>query len=131
MRHILKIEFEYARVYLNSLALQAIVQRSNKETPPMTNVHSVNGNVDSGAKDNKPIPLAVLAKSISAQDRHYIDVVVDACRNVLKVVNEDLYPNDLLKHVPVRTYFRIISVMMILLKVSLHVVLTRSALTLV
>jgi hypothetical protein len=48
--------------------------------------------------------------------------VIEGCRNVLKVVVDGLLPNEYLKHCPVRTYFRIISVAVILLKVR-HVFL--------
>ncbi|KAJ9637853.1 zinc finger transcriptional activator [Coniosporium tulheliwenetii] len=94
MRHILTIEFEYTRVYLNSLALQA------RPTPKS----------ETGA-----IPFSTLMKWYGT-DRPYINEVIDACRNVLRVVVEGLHPGDYLKHAPVRTYFRIISVAIILLK---------------
>jgi len=69
-----------------------------------------NGNDDGGA-----IPFSTLVKWY-ANDRHYINEVIDASRNVLKVVVEGLHPGGYLRHAPVRTFFRIVSVAIILLK---------------
>lgn len=103
LRHVLIIEFEYTRVYLNSLALQAVVERCTHDSD-----NTPNGT--GGA-----IPFSTLTKWYR-NDRHYIDEVIDASRNVLKVVVEGLYPGDYLRHAPVRTFFRIVSVAIILLK---------------
>lgn len=46
----------------------------------------------------------------------YIREVVDASRNILKTVLEGLLPGDHLKHCPVRTYFRVLSGMIFILK---------------
>jgi len=121
MRHVLKIEYEYNRVYLNSLALQAVVERCISNTPMQAHA-SLNGisgvNSKRGMKtDGGAIPLQILHKYYGP-DRHYISEVSSACREVLKVLVDGLYPGDFLKHAPVRTYFRIISVSIILLKVS-------------
>lgn len=47
----------------------------------------------------------------------YIQEVVDASRKILQTVLEGLVPGDHLKHCPVRTYFRILSGMIFILKV--------------
>ena len=47
----------------------------------------------------------------------YIKEVIESSRIVLREVVEGLLPNDQLKHAPVRTYFRIVSAAMFLLKV--------------
>lgn len=47
----------------------------------------------------------------------YIQEVVDASRRILQIVLEGLAPGDCLKHAPVRTYFRILSGMIFILKV--------------
>ncbi|KAF2104934.1 hypothetical protein NA57DRAFT_27337, partial [Rhizodiscina lignyota] len=116
MQHIMNIEYEYARVYLNGLALQAVIERCIHNSP--TRVHAQLGlphAVDTSASAEKEtIPASVLTKWIG-NDRPYIAEIIDACRNVLRIVDK-LYPEDYLKHVPVRTYFRIISIVMILLK---------------
>lgn len=111
------IEFEYTRVYLNSLALQAVVERCTHNTPLQThaNLSTATNGTATGPGDGGAIPFSTLTKWY-ANDRHYINEVIDASRNVLKVVVEGLYPGDYLRHAPVRTFFRIVSVAIILLK---------------
>ncbi|KAF2825850.1 hypothetical protein CC86DRAFT_293862 [Ophiobolus disseminans] len=119
LRHVLIIEFEYTRVYLNSLALQAVVERCTHNTPMQTHAQpsgmgSMNGMSTNGDNGNA-IPFSTLVKWY-ANDRHYINEVIDASRNVLKIVVEGLHPGGYLRHAPVRTFFRIVSVAIILLK---------------
>ncbi|KAL6709080.1 zinc finger transcriptional activator [Coniothyrium glycines] len=117
LRHVLIIEFEYTRVYLNSLALQAVVERCTHNTPMQTHaqVNGLNGRTTNGNDDGGAIPFSTLVKWY-ANDRHYINEVIDASRNVLKVVVDGLHPGGYLRHAPVRTFFRIVSVAIILLK---------------
>ena len=120
MRHILNIEFECARVHLNSLAMQAVVDRCIHNTPPVRHAN-LNGQAPNGKSSPPkaaPIPPATLLKW-SGEDRKYIDQVIEAGRNVLRIVVDDLLPGDVLKHIPVRTYSRIIAVQIILSKVYL------------
>lgn len=49
----------------------------------------------------------------------YIQEVVDASRKILQTVLEGLVPGGRLKHAPIRTFFRILSGMIFILKVSL------------
>lgn len=112
------IEFEYTRVYLNSLALQAVVERCTHNTPLQTHANLSTARTPNGSAppgDGGAIPFSTLTKWY-ANDRHYINEVIDASRNVLKVVVDGLYPGDYLRHAPVRTFFRIVSVAIILLK---------------
>jgi hypothetical protein len=67
------------------------------------------------AEHDNAIPFSTLSKWY-ANDRHYINEVIDASRNVLKIVVEGLHPGGYLRHAPVRTFFRIVSVAIILLK---------------
>ncbi|KAJ4333709.1 zinc finger transcriptional activator, partial [Ascochyta clinopodiicola] len=120
LRHVLIIEFEYTRVYLNSLALQAVVERCTHNTPLQTHAslstaRTPTNGTGPGPGDGGAIPFSTLTKWY-ANDRHYINEVIDASRNVLKVVVDGLYPGDYLRHAPVRTFFRIVSVAIILLK---------------
>lgn len=117
LRHVLIIEFEYTRVYLNSLALQAVVERCTHNTPLQTHAqpNGVNGRAANSNEDGGAIPFSTLVKWY-ANDRHYINEVIDASRNVLKVVVDGLHPGGYLRHAPVRTFFRIVSVAIILLK---------------
>lgn len=112
MHEILAIEYEYSRVYINSLALQAVVERcvTNTHTASTTNAPNGLGSIPSGA-----IPPQMLVRWYG-DDRHFIREVVDGCRNVLTIVTKGLEPGGYLKHAPVRTFFRIISVTIILLK---------------
>ena len=77
--------------------------------------NGVNGRATNGNDDGGAIPFSTLVKWY-ANDRHYINEVIDASRNVLKVVVEGLHPGGYLRHAPVRTFFRIVSVAIILLK---------------
>ena len=121
MRCILCIEYEYTRVYLNALALQAVAERCANDHPSPVQV--VDPPLDmarsaittNGVRTDVAIPPSTLAKWLGG-DRHYLLTVGDAARNVLKIVVDDLYPYGFLRHAPVRTYFRIISVAIMLLK---------------
>ncbi|KAF2157237.1 hypothetical protein K461DRAFT_325727 [Myriangium duriaei CBS 260.36] len=112
MRHVLVIDYEYCRVYLNSLGLQAVVERCTQ------NVHQQKANaakIGSNGPSDGSIPASVLEKCYGS-DRFYINEVTDGCRKLLAAVVDGLYPGEHLRHAPVRTYFRIISVAIILLK---------------
>ncbi|KAI9818267.1 MAG: hypothetical protein M1832_004483 [Thelocarpon impressellum] len=114
IRCVLEIEFEYVRVYINSLALQAVVERctsnaGNGATPgPTTDAATPNPRDRTGS--------IAFSSLMGFQDQEYIKEVVDASRNLLRTVVEGLLPGDYLKHCPVRTYFRIVSGAMFLLK---------------
>lgn len=114
LRHVLAIEYEYTRVYVNSLALQAVVERCTHNTPQQTHAQP-NGMPPSSSDTGGAIPFSTLTRWYG-NDRHHIDEVVSASRNVLRIVVEGLYPEGYLRHAPVRTFFRIVSVAIILLK---------------
>jgi hypothetical protein len=105
-------------VYLNSLALQAVVERCTHNTPlqthPLPSGHVPQQNSRTSDSAGGAIPFSTLVKWYG-NDRHHIREVVDASRNVLKVVVDDLFPHHL-RHAPVRTFFRIVSVAIICLK---------------
>ncbi|RDL39500.1 Uncharacterized protein BP5553_03840 [Venustampulla echinocandica] len=124
IRHILSIEYEYVRIYVNSLSLQAVVERCTSNAGGYPNFAGQPGNGMGTA--NAPLspetqsfygklPLARLG-GFGAADQAYVKEVVEGCRNLLRTVVEGLLPGDYLKHAPVRTYFRIISGAMFLLK---------------
>ncbi|KAF1978977.1 hypothetical protein BU23DRAFT_191785 [Bimuria novae-zelandiae CBS 107.79] len=114
LRHVLAIEYEYTRVYVNSLALQAVVERCTHNTPQQT--HAQPNGLGAPSHDaGGAIPFSTLTRWYG-NDRHHIDEVVSASRNVLRIVVEGLYPEGYLRHAPVRTFFRIVSVAIILLK---------------
>ncbi|KAL4782221.1 hypothetical protein BJX76DRAFT_296764 [Aspergillus varians] len=109
MRHILMIEYEYTRLYVNSLALQAVVDRwttmSNEAAQAQNKPGSSSG---SGS-------FHVLMELYRVNEP-FIQEVVDASRKILTTVLEGLVPGDHLKHAPVRTCFRILSGMIFILK---------------
>lgn len=118
MKAILAIEFEYCRCYLNALALQAVAERCANDhpspiNPPMELAQSITVNGEARTAD--AIAPSTLSKWLGG-DRQSIVRVGDAARNLLKIVVDDLYPDGSLRHAPVRTYFRIISVAIMLLK---------------
>lgn len=120
MRSILKIEYDYCHVYLNALALQAVAERCANEhpmaqilDPPIEMARSAI--TTNGVRTDVAIAPQTLAKWLGG-DRKYMHAVGDAARDLLKVVVDDLYPGEYLRHAPVRTYFRIISVAIMLLK---------------
>jgi len=115
MRHILIIEYEYARVYINSLGLQAVVERCTQNTPKQTSTNPDHGSASSSSKAPTTITPATLERWLG-EDRYYVKEVVDSCQGLLRAVVEGLRPKDNLRHAPVRTYFRIVSVAIILLK---------------
>ncbi|KAG7038913.1 transcriptional activator aro80 [Colletotrichum scovillei] len=125
IRHILTIEYEYVRIYVNSLSLQAVVERCTNNAGHTAHAgHGTHGNHNAGsAAQLSPqtqnyfgkLPLGQLG-GFGASDQEYIKEVISGCRNLLRTVVEGLLPGDYLKHAPVRTYFRIISGAMFLLK---------------
>ncbi|KAI9837359.1 MAG: hypothetical protein M1819_000434 [Sarea resinae] len=121
MRHILTIEYEYARVYLNSLSLQAVIERFTNNVGDQTSIQTGQQNPSGAANqpwNNQPSGNASYANLLTLYQGNeiYIKEVVDASRNLLRTVVDGLLPGDYLKHLPVRTYFRIVSVSIILLK---------------
>jgi hypothetical protein len=124
IRHILSIEYEYVRIYVNSLSLQAVVERCTNNA---TNHSNPGGNQGNGPSAG-PAPLSPETQNyyrklplfglggFNAADQEYVRQVVDGSRNLLRTVVDGLLPGDYLKHAPVRTYFRIISGAMFLLK---------------
>ncbi|PLN78435.1 hypothetical protein BDW42DRAFT_143247 [Aspergillus taichungensis] len=106
MRSILLIEYEYTRLYVNSLALQAVVDRWTT----MSNEAAQAKPASSGSGG-----FHVLMELYRVNEP-YIQEVVDASRRILTTVLEVLVPEDHLKHAPVRTCFRILSGMIFILK---------------
>lgn len=122
IRHILAIEYEYVRIYLNSLSLQAVVERctnSAEISGPLQGHQASSLNLAALSPETQSyygkLPLAKLG-GYGEADSAYVKEVVDGSRSLLRTVVEGLLPNGYLKHAPVRTYFRIISGAMFLLK---------------
>lgn len=114
MRSILLIEWEYARAYVNALSLQAIAERCARD-----DVHPMDPPLEMARSVTKTGDLLMTPSQLSKHfsgERQFTMKVAESARNLLKIVVEDLYPNDSLKHAPVRTYFRIISVCVLMFK---------------
>lgn len=97
MRYILLMEYEYARLYINSLGLQKVVESW----------------VEGGATMRR----ATLAR-ISEENKPFIDEVTEAALNILDLVIDGVHGLGFLRNAPVRTYLRSLSGMMFTLKVS-------------
>jgi hypothetical protein len=126
MRNILTIEYEYTRkisflpvhrrethpflgIYVNCLALQAVVERWTMINNEPSNRPGQGGSSATGS-------LRLLMELYRVNEK-YIQEVVDASRKILHIVLDVLVPGNHLKHCPVRTYFRILSGMIFILKV--------------
>ena len=107
---VLLIEYEYARVYCNSLALQAVLEKWSSNAGLQDRDKQLHG------------PLAAQSfGDLYRRNAPYIREVVEASRNILVNVINGMWPNDLLKNNPVRTHFKILSGAVFLLKVSLTI----------
>lgn len=118
MRYILLIEYEYCRVYLFALALQAVAQRCANDIPQVNDPPMDVSREDittKGIHTDVAIAPQTLAKWLGG-DRRYINEVREGACNLLSAVVDGLYPGEYLKHAPVRSYFRIICVAIMLLK---------------
>ncbi|KAJ5690054.1 hypothetical protein N7462_004446 [Penicillium macrosclerotiorum] len=111
MRSILLIEYEYTRLYVNSLALQAVVERWTT----MSHESSQSGRTGTGTSSGSSGWFRTLMELYRVNEQ-YIQEVVDSSRKILQTVLEGLVPGGRLKHAPIRTFFRILSGMIFILK---------------
>ena len=89
MRIMLAIDFNFMRAYFNSLAAQAIVESKRNGNTPLRR-----GNEDC------------------------VTEIIDGARSILNHVLQDLLPDGSLKFIPIRTYFRVLTATLFLLKVN-------------
>lgn len=101
MRHVLRMEYEYARLYINSLGLQKVVGQ----------MASQNRNTISRGPSTNLV-------AVHEENRGYIDEVRDAATQILKEACDGLGGLEALSYSPVRTFLRALSGMMFSLKVS-------------
>ncbi|KAJ5160183.1 uncharacterized protein N7482_007187 [Penicillium canariense] len=113
MRSILIIEYEYTRLYINSLALQAVVDRWTTMSNESSQVQA--GRSGPGPSAGSSGWFRALMELYRVNEQ-YIQEVVDASRKILQTVLEGLVPGGRLKHAPIRTFFRILSGMIFILK---------------
>jgi hypothetical protein len=115
-RLMLLVEYEYIRLYINSLALQAVAERQSSQ------IVGIDGQ----------------AVRISDEESIYIEHVVDASKAILNYTIYEFAPRGYLRLSPVKVFLRIISAAVFLVKVissphppkSLIRVLTKQALAL-
>jgi hypothetical protein len=92
----LLVEWEYIRLYINSLALQAVAERESSQS----------------AIDGQTL-------QVSDEDAVYIDHVVDASKSILNYMIYSFAPKGYLRSSPVKVFLRIISAAVFLVKVVL------------
>lgn len=120
MASLLTMEYEYARLYINSLALQKVVEswvkisRENAAHADQMSAAKAGAGVASAGSGG--VSFSKLF-DIFKPNQEYIEEVADAARTILKCVVEGLGPGNSLRHAPVRTYFRVLSGLMFTLKV--------------
>lgn len=100
-------------IYVNSLALQAVVDRWT--TMSNEAAQTQNNRPGSGLPAGNSW-FGVLMELYRVNEQ-YIQAVVDGSRRILHIVLDGLVPGDHLKHTPVRTCFRVLSGMIFILKV--------------
>ncbi|MCJ1401043.1 hypothetical protein MMC11_004255 [Xylographa trunciseda] len=113
-RTLLMIEYDYARTYVNSLSLQAVLEKCATASEEVTTA-----NTAGSVSVNGPVTPALLSSKLVAfrkQNAVYLAEVVDASRSMLRHIIDGLVPHNGLRHASVRTYFRILSGAMFLLK---------------
>ena len=123
MEHLLSMEYDYARLYINSLGLQKVVESwinlSNEAASSANNMSTAEHGSGVASAGSGGVTFSLLL-DILRPNKEYIDEVSDAARNILKTVMEGLVPGGHLAHASVRSYFRILSGLMFTLKVSPH-----------
>lgn len=105
-------------LYINSLALQAVVDRwttmSNESAQNQSQTQ--NGQPASGPSNSSNSWFQTL-NELYRVNEHYIQEVIDSSRKILQTVLDGLVPEGRLRHAPIRTFFRILSGMIFILKV--------------
>ena len=99
MRSILLMEYEYARLYINSLGMQNVVGVWMRTDPQNQNSNSA-------------------VTKVAQENRRFINEVTAACVHILELVSTVLGNGGHLRDAPVRVFLRCLSAMMFTLKVS-------------
>lgn len=123
MQHLLSMEHDYARLYINSLGLQKVVESwiniSNEGASSAYHPSNASHEIGVAAAGSGGVTFSLLL-DIWRPNKEYIDEVSDAARSILNAVMEGLVPGGHLSHASVRSYFRILSGLMFTLKVYLN-----------
>lgn len=91
----LLVEYQYIRLYINSLALQAVAERQSSQEVGL---------------DGQTV-------RISEEEAIYIEHVVDASKSILNYMIYEFAPRGYLRLSPVKVFLRIISAAVFLVKV--------------
>ena len=122
MQHLLSMEHDYARLYINSLGLQKVVESwiniSNEAASSANNLSNASHGIAVASAGSGGVTFSLLL-DIWRPNKEYIDEVSDAAQSILRTVMEGLVPGGHLTHASVRSYFRILSGLMFTLKVCL------------
>jgi hypothetical protein len=122
MQHLLSMEHDYARLYINSLGLQKVVESwinlSNEAASSTNLVSNASHGIGVASAGSGGVTFSLLL-DIWRPNKECIDEVSDAARSILRTVLEGLVPGGHLTHGSVRSYFRILSGLMFTLKASL------------
>lgn len=134
MASLLTMEYQYARLYINSLALQKVVESwvkiSKENTATTEHDRNAKAGVGVAAAGSGAVSFSMLF-DIFKPNKEYIEEVADAAGTLLHCVVDGLGPGDSLRHAPVRTYFRVLSGLMFTLKVWLSHVSSLHKLTII
>jgi len=120
MRSVLRIEYEYVRIYMNSFTLGAFVERAVASTPSKQNAEvstHPNSRNDSVASNGPTVVPPEVVRNWMQDDYPHVQDLVNACQNVLQIVGEGIISPNRLRHLPIRTYFRVMIASVFLLKV--------------
>jgi hypothetical protein len=105
MRWILAIEYEYVRVYVYSIVLQAVIECQRKEKA------SPGDQIARGESQHEDTDVLY--------DGLYLGYLTDAARSLLRVVVDEIFPDGCLLNIPVQAYSRILTAALYLLKARL------------
>jgi hypothetical protein len=100
MQCILLMEYEYSRLYINSIGLQHVVESWVR--PGGSNQRSISDSMAKAVGENK----------------HYIDEFTEASLHILQIVGTTMNNLGVIRDAPVRTFLRTLSAMMFTIKVS-------------
>lgn len=105
-------------LYINSLALQAVVDRWTTMSNESAQSQNQNQNGQPGpGPSNSSNSWFQTLNELYRVNEHYIQQVIDSSRKILQTVLDGLVPEGRLRHAPIRTFFRILSGMIFILKV--------------
>ncbi|KAJ5125042.1 uncharacterized protein N7515_008867 [Penicillium bovifimosum] len=95
-RYILTIEYEYAKLCIFSVTLQAVINRHHRD--------GTSGRLDG------------CCRGASTEEQRHLRGTVEASQSILRTVLDDIHPDGGFTYMPVRSYSRLLGATLILLK---------------